>query len=81
MLISMKEHVEQQRVLVVVQGESEHLKELGVIDAEPRQGLRVGQIGGRIWNRKTGCHGNQVSFDDETGKKGSQRTVPCVSVK
>ena len=40
----MQEHVEKQRVLISVQVKREHLKELRVVDAEPRQWLRVGQI-------------------------------------
>ncbi len=48
MLIAMQEHVEEERVLLVVQREREHLKQLGVLDAEPGQGLRVRYARGRV---------------------------------
>ena len=47
-LIAMQKHVEEKSVLIGVQVECEHLKKLCVIDAEPGQRLRVGQVRGRV---------------------------------
>lgn len=41
MLIAMKKHIEEERVLVRVQVEREHLKEFSVVDAEPGQRFRI----------------------------------------
>ena len=48
MLISMQQHVQEQRVLVVVESKGEHLIELRVVDAEPGQRLRVGYVRRRV---------------------------------
>ena len=48
MLIAMQQHVQEQRVLVRVQSECEHLKQFRVINAKPMQWLRVRQIGGCV---------------------------------
>ncbi len=47
-LIPMQEHVQQERVLLIVQRVREHLKQLGVLDAEPGKRLRVRYVRGRV---------------------------------
>ena len=48
MLIAMKQHVQEQCVLIRVQSEREHLKQLRVVNAKPMQWFRIGQIGRRV---------------------------------
>jgi len=45
MLITVQQHVQEQRILVRMQSEREHLKQFRVVNAKPMQRFRIGQIG------------------------------------
>ena len=44
MLIPMQKHIQKQGVLIIVERVRERLEQLGVLDAEPGQRLRVGHV-------------------------------------